>query len=84
FISHGLLTSSLNIGLLDPREVIEEVLSGAGEDTPLASLEGFVRQVVGWREYMRATYRTQGRQLRTSNRLDHQQRLGEGWWDGST
>ena len=84
FIAHGLLTAPLNIGLLDPREVVQAVLNGAGEDTPLASVEGFVRQVVGWREYMRATYRTRGRKLRTSNRLEHSNELGAGWWDAST
>nr|WP_255316785.1 cryptochrome/photolyase family protein [Nesterenkonia sp. Act20] len=84
FIAHGLLTPPLNIGLLDPREVVQAVLDGAHEDTPLASVEGFLRQVIGWREYMRATYRVRGRALRTANRLGHDNRLGEGWWDAST
>lgn len=84
FINHGLLTGALNIGLLDPHEVVQAVLDGADHDTPLASLEGFVRQVIGWREYMRATYRTSGRRMRTANRLDHQHTLGGGWWDAST
>lgn len=84
FINHGLLTAALNIGLLDPREVLQAVLDGADENTPLASVEGFVRQLIGWREYMRATYRTQGRQMRTANRLDHQNALGDGWWDATT
>lgn len=84
FINHGLLTAALNIGLLDPREVVDAVLDGADDDTPLASLEGFLRQVIGWREYMRATYRTSGRQMRTSNRLGHHNALGDGWWDGTT
>ena len=84
FINHGLLTAALNIGLLDPREVVQAVLDGAGDTTPLASVEGFVRQVIGWREYMRASYRTSGRRMRTANRLDHQNTLGDGWWDAST
>ncbi|RUQ99216.1 cryptochrome/photolyase family protein [Labedella endophytica] len=84
FINHGLLTATLNVGLLDPRDVIDAVLAGAREGTPLASLEGFVRQIIGWREYMRATYRTAGRRMRTSNVLDHRRRLGVGWWDAST
>lgn len=84
FINHGLLTAVLNIGLLDPRDVVQAVLDGADHNTPLASLEGVVRQVIGWREYMRATYRTRGRQMRTANRLDHRNALGDGWWDAST
>ena len=84
FINHGLLTAALNIGLLDPQEVVQAIFDGADENTPLASLEGFVRQLIGWREYMRATYRTRGRQMRTANRLDHTNALGDGWWDAST
>ncbi|KSU79007.1 deoxyribodipyrimidine photolyase-related protein [Pseudarthrobacter enclensis] len=84
FIHHGLLTPALNIGLLDPREVLAAVLDGAGEETPLASLEGFVRQLIGWREYMRATYRVHGRRMRTGNLLNHRNEPGAGWWDGTT
>jgi len=84
FIAHSLLTPSLNIGLLDPREVIQAILEGPDRNTPLASVEGFVRQVIGWREYMRASYRTNGRRMRISNHLNHQNALGEGWWDGTT
>ncbi|MFB0835644.1 cryptochrome/photolyase family protein [Arthrobacter halodurans] len=84
FIAHGLLTAALNIGLLDPRDVVRTVLEGADRHTPLASVEGFVRQVVGWREYMRATYRTSGRRMRTANRFDHRHALGDGWWDATT
>ncbi|MBG6216498.1 deoxyribodipyrimidine photolyase-related protein [Arthrobacter sp. CAN_A6] len=84
FIAHGLLTAALNIGLLDPRDLVRTVLEGADSNTPLASVEGFVRQVIGWREYMRATYRTSGRRMRTSNHLDHQNALGAGWWNAST
>jgi deoxyribodipyrimidine photolyase-related protein len=84
FINHGLLTAALNIGLLDPRQVVQAALDASNEDTPLASLEGFVRQVIGWREYMRATYRTDGARMRTCNRLQHANQLGDGWWDATT
>lgn len=84
FINHGLLTPVLNIGLLDPREVLRAVLDDADETIPLASLEGFVRQVIGWREYMRATYRLRGRHMRTANLLSHRNGLGPGWWDAGT
>lgn len=84
FVAHSLLTASLNIGLLDPRDVLRAVLDSADERTPLASVEGFVRQVIGWREYMRATYRVFGPQMRTSDRLGHRAELGDGWWDATT
>jgi deoxyribodipyrimidine photolyase-related protein len=84
FINHGLLSAALNCGLLDPAEVIRTVLDGATADTPIASLEGFVRQIIGWREYMRATYRVHGRAMRISNRLRQDRALGDGWWTAST
>ncbi|MFZ2089483.1 MAG: cryptochrome/photolyase family protein, partial [Desulfobaccales bacterium] len=56
-ISHSVLSPLINIGLLTPRQVLEETLNYArGHPVPLNSLEGFVRQVLGWREYVRAVY----------------------------
>jgi deoxyribodipyrimidine photolyase-related protein len=85
FVVHAALTPALNCGLLDPREVLDAVLgAGEGQDVPIASLEGFVRQLIGWREYMRATYHLYGRRMRTSNHLRHGRSLAPGWWDAST
>ena len=85
YVYHSLLTPMLNIGLLTPELVLDAALEAAEEhDVPLESLEGFVRQVIGWREYMRATYHLFGRRLRTSNRLAHTRSLGPGWWTGRT
>ncbi|HIW98803.1 MAG TPA: cryptochrome/photolyase family protein [Candidatus Nesterenkonia stercoripullorum] len=84
-INHSAVTAWLNIGLLSPAEVLRSVLNAAAEQhTPLASLEGFVRQLIGWREYMRATYHLYGQRMRTSNRLGHDRELSSGWWDGTT
>ena len=85
FVFHAAITPALNCGLLDPREVLAAVLEGADEqDVELASLEGFVRQLIGWREYMRATYHLYGRRMRSSNHLRHRRPLAAGWWDAST
>lgn len=84
---HAAITPMLNIGLLSPRQVLDAVLDAGGEGTeqiPLASLEGFVRQLIGWREYMRGVYVTRGRALRSGNRLGLGRELGPGWWDAST
>ncbi len=81
FLFHSLLTPGLNIGLLSPRDVVNQALEEAEQhDIALPSLEGFVRQVIGWREYMRATYLLWGRQMRTSNQLEHHRSLDGGWW----
>ena len=57
-MNHALLSSSLNLGLLRPAEVIESAIDTyeAG-DAPIESVEGFVRQVLGWREFVRHAYR---------------------------
>jgi deoxyribodipyrimidine photolyase-related protein len=54
---HSIISPSLNIGLLTPRYVLEEVLEAhKNKEFPMNSLEGFIRQLIGWREYMRAIY----------------------------
>ncbi|MBG6191104.1 deoxyribodipyrimidine photolyase-related protein [Arthrobacter sp. CAN_A212] len=85
FLFHSALSSSLNLGLLSPLEVMDVALDHAGRhDTPIASVEGFVRQVIGWREYMRAAYLLRGREMRTSNTLGFDRTLDDGWWTGET
>ncbi|MGL5911673.1 MAG: cryptochrome/photolyase family protein, partial [Phycicoccus sp.] len=85
FVFHAAITPALNCGLLDPREVLDTVLEGAEDQgVGLPSLEGFVRQLIGWREYMRATYHLYGRRMRSSNHLRHTRSLAPGWWDGTT
>jgi deoxyribodipyrimidine photolyase-related protein len=85
WVFHSVLTPALNVGLISPRHVLDRALEvGEANDVPLASLEGYVRQVIGWREYMRATYALYGRRLRTGNRLEHARRLDDGWWTAST
>ena len=84
-VFHSLLTPGLNIGLISPRDVLDRALAHSEHhDVPLASLEGFVRQVIGWREYMRATYHLWGRRMRSRNRLAHTRPLARGWWDATT
>ena len=83
FLFHGTLTPALNTGLLTPRRVLDGALD-AGDDVPLQSLEGFVRQIIGWREYMRATYVVWGRRMRSRNRLEHSRPFAEGWWTAET
>ncbi|MFB7999917.1 cryptochrome/photolyase family protein [Streptomyces sp. NPDC056002] len=80
-MSHSLLSSSLNLGLLDPAEVVEraEAEWRAGR-APLNSVEGFVRQIAGWREYVWQLYWYFGEEYRRSNVLRHTRSLPE-WWN---
>ncbi|WP_308405488.1 cryptochrome/photolyase family protein [Streptomyces tardus] len=71
-MSHSLLSSSLNLGLLDPWECVAgaEAAWRAGE-VPLNSAEGFVRQIAGWREYVWQLYWHFGEEYRDRNALHH-------------
>lgn len=85
FLFHSALSSSLNTGLLKPADVVDIVLDFAERHgTPIASVEGFIRQIIGWREYMRASYVMHGRRVRGSNYLGVSRRMERSWYDGST
>jgi deoxyribodipyrimidine photolyase-related protein len=70
YLNHSLLSHALNLGLLHPREVCEAVIAryDAG-DAPLNAVEGFVRQILGWREYLWGVYRTAPDGYRERNAL---------------
>ena len=89
-LHHSLLSPLLNIGLLTPAAVIEACLAqvasrqASAEPVPIASLEGFLRQVIGWREFVRGIDRVHGERQASSNFWHHQRRLAPCWHDGST
>lgn len=76
WMAHSLLSVPLNLGLLDPLEVVERAEAAllAG-DAPIASVEGFVRQVIGWRDYVWHLYWHQGNDYRRRNELKATQRM---------
>jgi deoxyribodipyrimidine photolyase-related protein len=83
-IFHSLLSPLLNIGLLTPQQVLDAVVSFSDtHPVPIESLEGFIRQLIGWREYMRATYLRHGRSMRQGNYFDFSGRLSADWWTGT-
>ncbi|MFJ6789394.1 cryptochrome/photolyase family protein [Streptomyces angustmyceticus] len=81
-MSHSLLSAALNLGLLDPAECVEQAEAAwrAG-GAPLNSVEGFVRQVAGWREYVWQLYWYFGEEYRHSNELRHTAPLPDWWRD---
>jgi len=85
-LSHSLLSVPLNLGLLRPAEVIEAAIAAyrAREDVPINSVEGFVRQVLGWREFVRHVYRRGMPDLADANRLDATAPLPDFYWTGDT
>ncbi|MGB7326680.1 MAG: cryptochrome/photolyase family protein [Rubripirellula sp.] len=82
---HSVLTPALNVGLLTPDEVVDASLTYADKHSvPLNSLEGFLRQIIGWREFMRATYEDLGVPMRTTNRWQHHRAMPECFYDATT
>ena len=85
WLYHSQLSCALNLKLLNPREVVQaaEQAYRAGR-APLAGVEGFVRQILGWREYVRGIYWTQMPDYLERNALDAQAELPAFYWTGDT
>lgn len=82
---HALLSSSLNLKLLNPLEVVqaaEQAYHERGLD--LASVEGFVRQILGWREFIRGVYDLDMPELKTANHFGHSNPLPNWYWSANT
>ena len=82
---HGLISTSINIGLIDPLEVCRraEAVYRSGR-APINAVEGFIRQILGWREYMRGVYWLKVPEYRARNALDADRRLPWFYWSGET
>jgi deoxyribodipyrimidine photolyase-related protein len=85
WLYHAHLSAALNLKLLNPREVVTAAVAAhdAGH-APLASVEGFVRQVLGWREYVRGIYWTQMPGYLERNALGADAELPHWYWSGAT
>ncbi len=82
---HSALTPMLNIGLLTPHQILQAVQDHLdAHDVPINSAEGFIRQIIGWREFMRATYVDLGVAMRTTNHWGHTRSIPETFWTGHT
>ena len=85
WLYHAHLSAALNLKLLNPREVVAAAEAALRDGlAPLASVEGFVRQILGWREYVRGIYWTQMPGYAERNALDAQEELPAWYWTGAT
>ena len=85
FLWHSLLSCALNLKLLDPREVLRAAEDAwRREDVPLASAEGFIRQILGWREFIRGVYWLDMPGLAHANHFEHRRALPKWYWTGDT
>ncbi len=82
---HALISTSLNLGLLDPLAICRAVeLAWRDDAAPLAATEGFIRQVIGWREYVRGVYWLHMPEYGQRNALDAHRKLPWFYWSGET
>ena len=84
-VFHSLLSPLLNIGLLVPSEVIQDALKYHKKNKiPLNSFEGFIRQILGWREFIKGTYDKYENQMVKGNFWNHKRKLTSSWYTGTT
>lgn len=85
FLFHSLISSSLNLKLLNPMQVIQKAQQAyLDNQAPLNAVEGFIRQILGWREYVRGLYWHQKDHWLSMNHLQANQPLPEFYWDANT
>jgi len=85
FLNHSVLTPMLNVGLLTPKRILEKTQDYAlNHNVRLNSYEGFVRQIIGWREFIRGIYEVKGVQERTTNFFGFTRRMPKSFYTGNT
>lgn len=90
FGSHSLLSSSLNIGIITPRYVLDEVMKHFDKMTTsekknnINNIEAFVRQLIGWRSFTRCLYLFHGENMIKMNKLKHKYKLNDKWYNAET
>ena len=81
FLFHSVISPLINLGLLTPDEIIQAAID---RNPSIASLEGFIRQVIGWREFIRGIYQNYSSQQERRNFFKHRRKLSEHWYRGDT
>ncbi|WP_010135904.1 cryptochrome/photolyase family protein [Ochrovirga pacifica] len=85
FMHHSLLSPLLNSGLLNPLEVVKKAIAyGDQNNIPINSIEGFVRQIIGWREFVRGVYIAKGSFSRTHNFWKFKRKIPQSFYKGTT
>lgn len=87
WLFHSALSPMMNIGLLSSRDVVEAALDFSAtskKEVPIESLEAFIRQILGWREYVRVMYVSGGSDIRTKNVLGNFRKMSRDWYEATT
>lgn len=82
---HSALSPYINLGLITPELIIKKILDfHKSKKIKLNSLEGYVRQVIGWREFMRGIYQSYSNEMETGNFFKQNRKMKKSWYDGTT
>jgi deoxyribodipyrimidine photolyase-related protein len=85
FLNHSVLSPLLNAGLITPQRVVDAAIDYASQhEIPINSLEGFVRQLIGWREFIRGMYEVKGSYARTRNYWNFKRKMPLSFYSGTT
>ena len=80
---HSALSPIINLGLITPSEILEKVKK-IEKKVRINSLEGYVRQIIGWREFMRGIYQNYDNRLENTNFFNHKNKMKLSWYNGTT
>lgn len=84
-LHHSILSPLMNVGLILPGEIIARTLAYAEQkEIPINSTEGFIRQIIGWREFIHGIYWSKGRAMRTRNFWGFKRKIPPCFYDGTT
>ena len=84
-INHSVISPLINSGLLEPNYIVKTSLDYYKKyDIPLNSMEGFIRQIIGWREFIRGVYYSKGTEERTKNYWNFKRKIPKSFYEGST
>jgi len=81
---HSILSPLLNIGLLTDNDILESIFKLYNNKIPSNSLEGYIRQIVGWKQSMRYLYQFHYEKFHKKNFLNHKRKISKSFWEGNT
>lgn len=86
FVFHSVISPYINMGLLTPLEVVRSIEHEylQNKNIPLNAAEGFIRQVLGWREFVRGIYQNFDEAQQRENFFSHERKLTNSWYEGAT
>jgi deoxyribodipyrimidine photolyase-related protein len=83
FLNHSIISVFLNSGLLTPKDILPMAIKKLNKDN-LNSVEGFIRQIIGWREFVRGIYQNYNDEQEKLNFFNHKRKLTKHWYEGNT